>query len=353
MRAGVFQGPGVIEPVDVPDPVCDPGGVILAVEACGVCGTDLTIVERGVMVRPGQVLGHEFAGTVVDVGGEVEHLAVGDRVTALPYVPCGRCRPCRTGRSSMCDVALRRSIANGLPGGFAEYLHLPDAELGRTVFGLPDDLAPGAGALVEPLAVGVKAAASSAATGDDVVIVVGLGTVGLSVVHALIARGVGAVIATDMSPTRLEAGRRAGARVIDAADGVDAVIETARELTGPGAYGAPAAAAALIDCAGVGRVVGELLPALRATGVVVIAALHDHPLGIDAGLVVRRGLSLVGTFGYDHHFAEAVEMVSAGVVGVDDLVSHRFPLDRIAEAFAVQNDASASVKVLVEPGGGR
>lgn len=347
MKAAVYHGPADLRLEELPDPAPDPDGIVIAVEACGVCGSDLKSWRTGRLVRPGQVLGHEFVGRIVDVGREVDDLMIGDTVTALPYTPCGECAPCRSGRTSLCDTAFLRSIANGEPGAFAEYLHVPHARRGRTVFPLPRGLPRGAGALVEPLAVGVHAVALAEPDADYVPVVLGLGTVGLAVVHALVAAGVRTILATDSSAVRREAAARVGARVVDPA--TERLVDVIRDHTGPGAYRAPAACDAVFDCAGSSALVESVMPCIRAGGVLVLAALHDRPLPIDAMGVVRRGIRVVGTFGYDDDFAAAVEIVGSGSVDVDDLVSHRFALDRITDAFVMQADVEASVKVLVDP----
>ena len=348
MRAAVYVGPGELRVEELPDPEPKTDGIVIAVDACGVCGSDLKTWRSGRLARRGQVLGHEFAGRIVSVGSDVDDLTVGEYVTALPYTPCGECDRCREGRTSLCDTALLRSIANGEPGGFAEFLHIPHARRDRTVFGLPDGLPPGSGALVEPLAVGVHAVHLAEPDPDAVAVVLGLGTVGLAVVHALAAVGVRTIIATDLSPVRRDAAARVGAHVVDPlAQDLVAVI---RDHTGPGAYRAPAACDVVFDCAGAHGLIDAVMPAIRAGGALVLAALHDRPLPVDATSVVRRGVRILGTFGYDDDFATAVRMVASGRVDTTDLVSHRFGLEQITEAFEMQADAGASVKVLVEPG---
>ncbi|MDW3214709.1 MAG: alcohol dehydrogenase catalytic domain-containing protein [Ilumatobacteraceae bacterium] len=349
MRAAVFEGPGELSVDDIPDPVAAPDGIVIAVDACGICGSDLKTYRSGRLARPGQVLGHEFVGRIVEVGSDVRDLAIGELVTALPYVPCTECARCASGRTSLCETAFRSSIANGLPGGFAEYLHLPGARRDETVFALPDDLAPGSGALVEPLAVGVHAVELAMVEPDSVVVVLGLGTVGQAVVLALRAAGVRHVIATDLSPKRCEAARSAGATVVTGS--TDDIIAAVSAITGRGAYGAPAACDAIIDCAGVAPLITGVMPALRGGGSLVLAALHDQPFPVDATSIVRRGVRVVGTFGYDDDFRRAAALVASGDVSADDLVTHRFGLEHITEAFEAQADAGSSVKVLVQPGG--
>lgn len=348
MKAAVFRGPGEFGVEEIPDPEPSTDGIVIAVDACGVCGSDLKTWRSGRFVRPGQVLGHEFSGRIVSIGGDVDDLSVGEYVTALPYTPCGECDRCREGRTSLCDTALLCSIANGEPGGFAEYLHIPHARRDQTVFALPDGMDAGSGALIEPLAVGVHAVNLAEPDQNDVAVVLGLGTVGLAVVHALAASGVRSIIATDLSERRRAAAAAVGAHVVDPT--TDDLVEVVRAHTGPGAYRAPAACDVVFDCAGAHGLIDSVMPCIRAGGALVLAALHDRPLPVDATSVVRRGVRILGTFGYDDDFATAARMVADGTVTAESLVSHRFDLDRITEGFEAQADADQSVKVLIEPG---
>lgn len=348
MKAAVFHGPGDLRVEEVPDVAVAPDGIVIAVRACGICGSDLKTLRTGRLARSGQVLGHEFVGEIIDIGHEVDDLSIGDVVTALPYVPCRRCDRCREGRTSLCDTAFRRSIANGLPGGFAEFLALPGARRGETVFPLPASITPQAGALIEPLAVGLHAVDLAGVRPHDVVVVLGLGTIGLSAVLALKARGVREVVAVDTSALRREAAQQLGAVVVE--DATTELLDTMRHLTGPGSYGAVSAGDVVIDCAGSSALLATAMRTLRTGGTLVLAALYDGAVELDVTSVVRRGIRIVGTFAYDGNFARAVELVSSGTIQLDHLVSHRFGLDDIASAFAVQADASRSVKVVVEPG---
>ena len=156
------------------------------------------------------------------------------------------------------------------------------------------------------------------------------------------------VIAIDLATPRLEAARRAGAMVVDGT--TDDLIESVKAVTGPGAYRAPAACDAVIDCAGSPALLTTAITALRPGGTLVLAALYDEPLALDATSVVEHGVRIVGTFGYDDDFGRAVALVADGRVTVEGVVTHRFGLEEIGEAFATQGDAARSVKVLVEPG---
>src|SRR3954447_9609754 len=134
MRAAVFHGPGSLVVEDVPEPEAGPRDIVIGVQACGVCGSDLHMYAHGGTVAPGAVLGHEFAGEIVAVGAEVEGIRAGDRVTASPLTPCGACARCAEGRVNLCESVWERAIGFGLPGAFAERVRIQDARLGDNVF---------------------------------------------------------------------------------------------------------------------------------------------------------------------------------------------------------------------------
>src|SRR4030088_2361483 len=157
MKAAVFRGVRNIQVEDVARPEAGPEDVVVAVRACGICGSDLHTYLHGSFVEPGQVMGHEFVGEVVQAGAAVTGIAVGDRVTASPLVPCMECARCREGRYNLCAKAWTQGIAYGRPGAFAEFVRIPGAVVGENVFTLGEGVSNDAGALTEPLAVAVHA----------------------------------------------------------------------------------------------------------------------------------------------------------------------------------------------------
>jgi (R,R)-butanediol dehydrogenase / meso-butanediol dehydrogenase / diacetyl reductase len=329
MRAGVFRGVRQVPIEDVPDPTAGPRDVVLDVKACGICGSDLHTYVAAQLAQPGQVMGHEFSGEVVDVGAEVDGIAVGDRLTGLPIQPCGECPRCREGSRHLCEVWTQRSIGYGLPGAFAERLRIPDATLGDNVHRLPDELTFEDGALVEPLAVAVHAVGRTDVRPTDTAVVLGFGTIGLQVAQVLLARGVKRVIGADLSPLRLEVAQELGVAASDdvAAGGeVDLVFE---------ATGAPALVQRAIDI-------------VRPGGTVVIIALYEQTAEIAPTLVVQKELTLRGSAIYTPaEFAEAIDLLASGRVRSGPLITHRHALDELGDAFEAQLDKDAAIKVMV------
>ncbi len=170
------------------------------------------------------------------MGSDVEGLAEGDHVTALPLVSCGRCARCLEGNTHLCETGLAASLAYGLPGAFAEYVHVPKAVLGGSVFRLPDEVSSTEGALVEPLSVAVHAVKSARPRPADVAVVIGLGSIGQHTAQALKALGAAKVIGIDVSPKRLETAAQLGTGIVVNGRDVDP-LEAVQDVVGPGRTG--------------------------------------------------------------------------------------------------------------------
>src|SRR4051812_22398238 len=221
MKAAVFRGVQNLQVEDVEAPTAGAEDVVVAVRQCGICGSDLHTYLHGSFVEPGQVMGHEFVGEVVETGDAVKGIAVGDRVTASPLQPCNECARCAEGRYNLCAKAWTQGIAYGKPGAFAELVRIPGAISGQNIFPLGDDVSDDAGALTEPLAVAVHAVKLAEPVAGATAVVLGLGTIGQQVVQALRSAGAGRVIGVDISQLRLEAAGTLGAETLDGSDGLE------------------------------------------------------------------------------------------------------------------------------------
>lgn len=346
MKAAVFTGPKRFEVTEIPDPACGPRDVVVEVALCGICGSDLHSYLEGAFVDPGQVMGHEFSGTVAQAGAEVRGIAVGDRVTAVPILACGRCPRCLDGATHLCETGLKASIAYGLPGAFAQYVRIPDAVVGGNLHRIPEGVSDVAAAMVEPLAVALHAVRSARPGPADVVVVLGLGSIGLNVVQVARALGAGRIVGVDISPARLELAGRLGAEVLidgGTRNALDAVVE----LTGPGAYGVGARADVVIEASGVPALLADAISMTRAGGRLRITALYADKVLADANQIVQKELDVSGTFAYRGEFPQVLSLLETGRVHAEALVTSTFPLSDIDAAFASQLDKDRSVKVQV------
>jgi (R,R)-butanediol dehydrogenase / meso-butanediol dehydrogenase / diacetyl reductase len=345
VKAAVFKGRERIEVEQVPEPEPGPRDVVIEVAACGICGSDLHSWTQGTFPRPGQVMGHEFAGPIVAAGAEVEGLAVGDRITAVPLVPCGECARCAEGATNLCAAAFTDSIAYGRPGGFAERLLIPNAELGTNVFKLGEEIDDEAGATVEPLAVAVHGVRLAEPVAEATALVLGLGTIGQQVVQALRARGAKRVLAADLAPLRLRAAADLGAEPLDGSAGIDAALA--------GALGEGEEIDVVFECSGVPPLAKAALKAVRPGGTVVVLALYEDALSFNPSRLVEKEIRLQGAIAYtSEDFAAAVEMLRSGAARADTLITQREPLDEIARAFEAQLAKDTSLKVIVNPNAG-
>ncbi len=244
MKAALFEAPGrPLVVADVPEPAPGPGELVLRVTACGICGSDLHLSEvrggGGMHALPaGAVMGHEFAGVVVAAGREVRDVwPIGARVTALPYVGCGTCPACLAG-VGRCARAVELGLGR-LPGAYAEYVRVG----ARETLALPDAVSDVAGAMVEPLSVGLHAAHVARIERGESVLVIGAGPIGLAVAAWCRFFGARAVVVSDLVPARLERAARLGATAcVDARDGD--VIGAVKRSTG-------ARPRVVFDCVGV------------------------------------------------------------------------------------------------------
>jgi len=343
MKAAVFQGIKDIRVEEVDDPQAGPEDVVVEVSVCGICGSDLHTYEHGSFVAPGQIMGHEFSGEVVEAGDQVEGLAVGDRVTASPLVPCGDCPRCLEGRYNLCASAWTSGLAYGRPGAFAERIRIPNSVPGENVFKLADSMTDEDGATVEPLAVAMHAVRLAGDVEGRTALVLGLGTIGQQVVQALRAHGARRVIGTDLSELRLRAAATLGADAVDGGAGIEQAIDAA--------LGDGEEIDVIFECSGVPKLANAALDAIKAGGTIVVLALYDDPVTFNPTALVQKEIRLQGSIAYtSEDFAAAVDLLASGRAKADPLITHRHALDDVMEAFETQLSKDRSLKVMVTPG---
>jgi len=348
VKAAVFEGPRTLSIQNLPDPVAGANDIVVKVSQCGICGSDLHSYLEGAFVAPGQVMGHEFSGSIVSVGSLVEGLAEGDRITANPLSACGRCPRCLEGATHLCETGLAASVAYGLPGAFAEYVRVPQVILGGNVFKIPDNVSDAAAAMAEPISVGLHAAKMCAPLPTDTCVVIGLGSIGLNVVQMLKIMGAGRVIGIDVSPTRLALAQQLGADIVINGKNDDA-LAAVQDLTGVGAYGVGARADIVVEASGVTALLNQAITMTRAGGKLRMAALYEGDVPIDGNQIVQKEMSVGGTFAYKGEFAQVLSMLSDGRAKAEPMISHTFALDQIDDAFVAQLAKDTSVKVQITP----
>ncbi len=344
MRAGVFTGIGQIELADVPEPVVAPGGIVVDVRTCGICGSDLHGFNAGLFTEPGQIMGHEFAGDVVEVGSDVTGIVVGDRVSAMPMMPCRQCPACQAGEIQRCLTGFAPGVGiGGGPGAFAERVHVPDARRDATVFTLPTDFSYDDGALLEPLAVALHAVRRSGVGPSDVVVVTGLGPIGQLVGRVLLARGVGTVVGVDLAPPRRARAELAGMLVADGADGLLAAVASV--------LGDQPHVDAVIETAGAPSLPQQAVELVVRGGSVTIVALYERAAPLDVAAFAVSEVSVRATLAYQSRdFAEAIELIGNGSVRASEIVTGHAGLSELQGAFEKLATGGDSIKILIDPG---
>ncbi len=323
-------------------PPIGPGDVRLRVAACGVCGSDLHQFF-GRWEQPAAAAGHEIGAVIEEIGREVTEVHPGDAVCVEPMIHCGRCRYCLTGRYFQCDHEAFLSLE--LPGGFAERVVVP----GYCCFRLSCDLSPDLGAFAEPLAVGLHAVRLAAPTGADTVLVLGAGAIGLMSVAAARAMGAGRVLVTARHPHQAAAARALGADEVLSEEALGDHVRTA----------CPDGPDIVIDAVGTaGGVTQEALRLVRKLGKVVLVGGVTGTLEMDLHPIIIKELTVLGApcygqIGLRKDFEIAAELLSSRAVDVAPLVSARYPLDKIEQAFrAAADKQTGALKVLVTAGDG-
>ena len=328
---------------DVPLPEVGPDDVLIAVKACGICGSDVHGMDGSTGRRqPPVIMGHEAAGVIADVGRNVTGWHKGDRVTFDSTIYCGRCHFCRAGRINLCDN--RRVLGVSCDdyrqnGAFAEYVAVPQHILYR----LPDGLSFERAAMVEPLSVAFHAVHRTTVRLNDTAVVVGAGMIGLLVVQSLRAAGCGRILAVDIDANRLDLARRLGADEALRADTVDVPAEVLERTDGRGADIA-------IEAVGLSETVQTAVAGLRKGGQLTLVGNVSPQVELPLQAVVTRELTLHGSCASCGEYPACLAMIARGRIDVDPLISAVAPLAEGAAWFhRLHKAASDLMKVILTP----
>ncbi|MBW7997705.1 MAG: alcohol dehydrogenase catalytic domain-containing protein [Candidatus Glassbacteria bacterium] len=343
MRVAMYYNNRDVRIEEIPVPAIGSGELLVKIIASGICGSD--VLEWYRVRKAPIVLGHEIAGEVVKVGEGVERFRTGDRVFIGHHVPCNTCRYCRAGHHTVCRTL---HTTNFDPGGFADYVRAPSINVERGTFILPEEVSWEAGSFVEPLACVVRGQRVAGFRPGMSVLVLGSGISGL--LHIMLARaqGAGRIIATDINPWRVQMAKNFGAdHVLDAREDVPARV---RELNG----GYPAEL--VIVCAGELSAFKQALASVDRGGTVLTFATTDPGVEIPlpANEFWRNSIRVMPSYANSPYDAEvAIELLRAGRVDVEPLITHRLGLEETAEGFRLMAESATekSIKVVILPHG--
>jgi 2-desacetyl-2-hydroxyethyl bacteriochlorophyllide A dehydrogenase len=344
MRAVTFQAPGEVRVSEVPEPeLVAPTDAVVKIEATGVCGSDLHIYHGRVQIEPGFTIGHEYVGTVLEVGGDVREVSAGDRVLGCFQTACGRCYFCRNGLFHKCDSS--RTFGHGatlgsLQGTQAERALVPSADLvlRRVPEGMSDDVALFAG---DVMGTGFHAVVDSGLRPGDVAAVLGLGPVGLCAVQAARAAGAAHVIAVDSVPERLAMAESFGAQAVHLEEGDPR--GAAREAT------AGRGVDVCIDAVGHPKALDLALRLTRKCGTVQAIGVYAERAEVHMGLLWIKSLHVcAGHANVIGHVDRVLALMAAGLLDPSPLVTHHMSLDDAPEAYALY-DRREALKIVLRP----
>ncbi len=341
MRQVVIEGAGRVVVADAPDPVLPgPGGAVLSVDATAICGSDMHFYDGDLPAGGGLPVGHEFLGTVVEVGADVRRFRVGDRVLTASVTGCGRCAGCATGDPVLCREGPKIFGSGELGAGQATAVAVPAADF--QLLSIPDGLDDEAALLLtDNLCTGWAGAQRTDTPPGGTVAVLGLGAVGLCAVRSMLALGAGRVLAVDPVAGRRDRAADSGAESLEGPT-VDAVLEATDGL----------GADAVIDTVARDATLDDALSLVRPGGTVSVIGVHDltpYPMPVLSALLHSVTLRLT-TAPVHRTWSELVPLVTAGRLRTDGIFTHAFPLSEAPDAYAAVAARSAEcIKVLLRP----
>ncbi|MDG6220876.1 MAG: zinc-dependent dehydrogenase [Candidatus Thermoplasmatota archaeon] len=339
MRAAMYYSNSDIRIAELSKPEITKDEVLVKIRACGICGSD--VMEWYRKKTAPRVLGHEVAGEIAKVGDRVEKFAEGQRVFVTHHVPCNTCHYCLIGHHSACDT-LRTT--NFHPGGFAEYLRVPEINVDRGTYLLPDNVSYEEGTFIEPLGCVYRGQRLAGFSSGRTVLVLGSGISGILHMALAKAMGAGKIIATDISPFRLEMAKKFGADVtLDAQEDVPSAVKDENEGRG---------ADLVITSTGAKPALKQAMDSVGRGGTILWFAPTDPDYlpPIDLNRLWKDEVSMKTSYAAcPEDIISVIEMLAEKRVPVKEMITHRLRLEEITEGFRLVSQAEDSLKVVVFP----
>ncbi|MFX1482359.1 MAG: zinc-binding dehydrogenase [Promethearchaeota archaeon] len=343
MMAAMYYGVGDVryEETDVPE--IGPGELLIKVGTALTCGTDVKTYKRGhplLIKHTPALFGHEYSGTIEEVGKGVEGFEEGMRVVATNSAPCGDCFFCKHDMPNLC-AELKDSLVNG---AFAEYIRVPEGVVRWNTHNIPDSLSFRDAALTEPLACVVHGIEESNIRLGDTVVVIGAGPIGQMLIMLAQKHGASTVIASDLSELRRDVALKAGADIVIDPSGEDPVKRVKQETAGRGAD-------VVIEAVGIRQTWEQAVDMTRDAGTTVLfgGAASGTKFELDTGRFHYGQLTIKGVFHLKpRHVEQALKLIIAGDVNPDLLISHEMPISRVNEALEMMG-AGKTMKVAIKP----
>jgi len=339
MKVAMYYRNNDVRVEEMPVPKIGKGELLVKVMASGICGSD--VMEWYRIKKAPRVLGHEITGEIVEVGEGAKNYKKGERVFVSHHVPCNTCRYCVSGYHTACETLHK---TNYDPGGFAEYLRVPEINVKSGVYVLPENMSYEEGTFIEPLACVLRGQRVANLKAGQSVLVMGSGISGLLHINLAKALGAGKIIATDINEYRLNAAKKFGAdNVINAKEDVPKRI---KELNGG------RLADCVIVCTGAMPAIEQALQSVDKGGTILFFAVPEPGVNISVPIndFWRNEIKMVTSYGAAPSDLEtALEFIKAGRVNVKDMITHKLPISEAQLGFKLVAEGKESIKVIIEP----
>lgn len=339
MHAAVYYNNKDIRIEDLPKPKIGPDEILVKVIASGICGSD--VMEWYRVKKAPRILGHEISGEIEEVGKNVNQYKVGDRVFVSHHVPCNECRYCCSGFHTVCDTL---KSTNFDPGGFAQFIRVPEINVRFGTFVLPTEVSFDQGTFIEPLGCVIRGQRFADVKKGHTVLVIGSGISGLLHIQLAKAKGAAKVIATDIDEYRLDAAKRFGADVvINANDDVPAIVKEANDGR---------LADVVIVCTAALEAFDQAFKSVDRAGILLLFAPTAPETRVPLPLfdVYFKGVKIVFSYAaVTQDIEEAIDLLKNKEINVNDMITHRFGLSNIQKGFDLVARADKSIKVIIEP----
>ncbi|UCD14413.1 MAG: zinc-dependent dehydrogenase [Thermoplasmatales archaeon] len=339
MKVAMYYNNNDIRIEEMPVPEINDNELLVRVQSSGICGSD--VMEWYRIKKAPRVLGHEITGDIVEVGRNVKKYKVGDRVFVSHHVPCNNCKYCLNDQHTLCDTL---HSTNFYPGGFAEYLKVPEINVDRGVFILPREMSYDEGVFIEPLACVVRGMQIARMKSGQNVLIIGSGIAGLLHIKLVRTLDAGRVIVTDINDSRLQMAKKMGA---------DAAIHAKKNVPEQvRKHNNGKLADLVVLCAGVPSAVKQAIQSVNRGGTILFFAPTEPGVDIPFPLfdLWNKGITMVSTYaGSPKDIAEAIDLINLKKVNVKDMITHKLPLSETAKGFKLVAEAKNSIKVVIEP----
>ena len=339
MKVAMYYNNNDVRIEEMPIPTINENELLVKVKASGICGSD--VMEWYRIKKAPKVLGHEIAGDIVEVGKKVKKYKVGDRVFVSHHVPCDSCHFCLDDKQTLCHTL---HTTNFYPGGFAEYLRVPEINIKNGVFVLPKEMSYDEGVFIEPLACVVRGLRTACMKKGLNVLVIGSGISGLIQIKLARAWGANRIIATDIDEYRLKSAKKFGADfVINAKENVTEQVKK---------YNDGKLADLVIISTGASSAIKQGLQSVETGGTILFFAPAEPGVEIPFPLfdLWNKQVKMVSTYaGGPKDITEAINLIKTKKVVVTDMITHKLPLSETAKGFKLVAQAKDSIKVIIEP----